>query len=334
MVQYQRCLFTLIERWIALHLTELGLVNRVFVSPSYGMQVERMLFFGCAINMLQEIDTSNQIFELGHTQHCHPFACFFSNKPEKVNDALYIAHKVICSQLVILRRNACSAIIEMADAQVLTAHGNHWRSAKTKALGAQNSRFDNIEAGFHTAVCLNANLATKPVATKRLMDLSKSELPGRASVPNRRQWAGSRTAVITRNGNQICVCFRNTGSDCANSGFRYEFYRDQGFGIDLFQIEYELSQIFDRVDIMMWWWRYQSDARDRIAEAGNQIVYLASRQLTTFSWLGTLRDFNLKHLGIDQVMRSNAKSPRGYLLNFGDTIGSVPCWIFTAFTTI
>ena len=143
-----------------------------------------MLLLGCAINVLQKINTTNEVLELGDTQGRHPFAGLLSDKAEEIDDTLHVTHKVVLSELIVLRRDTGRTIIEVADTEVFTAHSNHWRCAKAKAFCTQDSGFDNVQTRFHSTVCLHANLSTQSVAPQSLVDLSETQLPGRARVPN------------------------------------------------------------------------------------------------------------------------------------------------------
>ena len=51
---------------------------------------------------------------------------------------------MVVTQLLMLGSHTGGAIIEMANTQVFTAQRNHGCGAKTKALGAENSRFDHV----------------------------------------------------------------------------------------------------------------------------------------------------------------------------------------------
>ena len=69
------------------------------------------------------------------------------------------------TQLCVLSRHASGAIIEVTNAQILTAHGDHRRSTKAETLGAENRRLNHIEAGLHATVGLQTNFAPQPVAS-------------------------------------------------------------------------------------------------------------------------------------------------------------------------
>ena len=46
------------------------------------------------------------------------------------------------------------AIIEVANTEILAAHRDHWRGAKTEALGTENRGFHHIKTCLHAAIGL------------------------------------------------------------------------------------------------------------------------------------------------------------------------------------
>ena len=55
---------------------------------------------------------------------------------------------MVIAQAIILSGYTSGAVIQVADAQILTAQRNHGAGTKTKALGTQDSGFDHIQSGF------------------------------------------------------------------------------------------------------------------------------------------------------------------------------------------
>ncbi len=70
---------------------------------------------------------------------------------------------MFAAQLGVLGGDAGGAVVEMTDAQVLAAQGDHRRGAEAEALGAHDARLDDIESGLETAVSLHPHPAPKAV---------------------------------------------------------------------------------------------------------------------------------------------------------------------------
>src|SRR5919204_6207773 len=77
----------------------------------------------------------------------------------------------------------------------------------------------------------------------------------------------------------------------------------------------QLLEIFDRVDVVVWWWRYQSDARRRMPGTGDPRVHLEAGQLAALPRLGALGHLDLQVVGVDQVVAGHTESPGGDLLD-------------------
>ncbi len=77
----------------------------------------------------------------------------------------------------------------------------------------------------------------------------------------------------------------------------------------------QLGQILDRINVVMRRRRNQTDTGLRITQSRDRSVDFMARQLTALAGLGTLRDLDLQHLGIDQICRRDAETARGDLLD-------------------
>ncbi|GCL89452.1 hypothetical protein ExPCM15_01442 [Escherichia coli] len=78
----------------------------------------------------------------------------------------------------------------------------------------------------------------------------------------------------------------------------------------------------------------QRHARHRIAQFGNVRSDFITRQLTAFSRLRALGDFNLNDVGIDQIRRSNAEATGRHLLDARHFVSAIARRVFTAFAGV
>ena len=238
------------------------------------------------------------------------------------------------TQLSVLSGNPGRAVVEMTDAEILAPHGHHRRRAKTKTFRTQDGGFHYIEAGLHAAICLQPHLAAQAIAAQGLLHLGNSQLPGGTGIPDRGQRARCRTAVITRDGDQIRVGLCHTCGNGPNARLRDQLYRHQRIRIHLLEIEDELCQILDRVNVVVRWRRNQGHAWHRIAQSRNQVVDFAAWQLPALSGLGTLSYLDLEHLGIHQIVRRHAEAAGRDLFDFGDPVGTKAVGILTTLAAV
>src|SRR5688572_29807853 len=96
--------------------------------------------------------------------------------------------------------------------------------------------------------------------------------------------------------------FCDTCCDCSHADFGHEFDADPCSGIGVLQIVNQLCQVFDGVDVMVWWRRNQTDSRRRMANSGDDVIDFMPWQLSAFAGLRTLSHFYLKFLCADQIL--------------------------------
>ena len=77
----------------------------------------------------------------------------------------------------------------------------------------------------------------------------------------------------------------------------------------------QLREVFDRIDVVVRRRADQLDARGGIAQQGDVLGHLLAGQLAALAGLGALRHLDLDLLGRSEVLRRDAKAPRGHLLD-------------------
>ena len=113
-----------------------------------------------------------------------------------------------------------------------------------------------------------------------------------------------------------------------------ELHRDRGARVHLFQVEDQLCEILDRVDVVMRRGTDQRHARLRVTEPGDLVRHLVARQLAALTRFGALRDLDLELFRERAVLRGDAETRRGDLLDLRVLGGPVPrgphrpprCW--------
>ena len=222
----------------------------------------------------------------------------------------------------------------MANTQIFTAQRDHRAGTEAEALSPEDGRFDDIKAGFQTAVHLQTNFVAQPVGNQRLLGFHQSQFPRTTRILHGRERAGAGAAVVAGNGDQIRIGFGYAGGDSPDARFRNQLHGDHRFRVNLLQVENQLSQILDRVNIVV---RRRGDQRYAgygIAQLGDIGGDFITRQLAAFAGLRALSDFNLNNVGVNQVSRGHAEAAGGDLLDARDFIGAVACRIFAAFAGV
>ena len=222
----------------------------------------------------------------------------------------------------------------MANTQVFTAERNHWAGTEAEAFRTQNRRFDDVEAGFQATVHLQTDLVTQTVSHQRLLGFHQAKFPRAARIFHGGERACAGTTVITGDGDKVRIGLRHAGGNGADARFGNQLHGDHRFRVDLLQVENQLRQVLDRVDIVVRRRGDQRHARHGIAQFGDVRGNFITRQLAAFARFSTLSDFNLNHVGVDQVRRRHAKATGCHLLDAGHFVGAVTRRIFTAFAGV
>ena len=80
--------------------------------------------------------------------------------------------------------------------------------------------------------------------------------------------------------------------------------------------------------------RDQADPGAREAQRRDHVVDLVPGELAAFAGLGSLRDLDLQHLGVDEVLRRHAEAPRGHLFDLGVLLRAIARRILAALAGI
>ena len=146
------------------------------------------------------------------------------------------------------------------------------------------------------------------------MRFSKANLRTDARKAHRTCRAGTRTTFRTADDDEVSFRLSHTSRNGAHATFCYQLHADSSRRVDVLQVEDELGEVFDGVDVVMWWGRDEADARNGVACLGNDFVHLEPWQLTAFARLGTLCHLDLYLFCIHQIFSRHAETSRCNLL--------------------
>src|SRR5262249_48173549 len=152
-----------------------------------------------------------------------------------------------------------------------------------------------------------------------------TEFPRYSRVFNAGEWRSTRPTAVAGDQDDVGMRFRDACGDGSDSHFRNQLHADACARIGVFQVVNQLGQIFDGIDVMMRGRRNKSDARRRMANAGDDFIDFMSRELAAFARLRALRHLDLELIGADQIFAGDAEA-RGS--NLFDSAGPrITVWI-------
>mmetsp|Transcript_57412 Transcript_57412/g.101882 ORF Transcript_57412/g.101882 Transcript_57412/m.101882 type:complete len:230 (+) Transcript_57412:3153-3842(+) len=195
------------------------------------------------------------------------------------------------------------------------AHGNERSCGKAEMLGTEKGSHNHITASAELAICFQGNSTTKPIENQSLVSLCEAELPWCTGALDSRPLGSSCASVAATDEDVIGLALCHTCSYDANTKLADKFHADIGLGVCTLQVMDELCKILDGVDVVVRRWRNQADSRSAVPALSDVWFHFPAWQLTSFSWLCTLRHFDLNLFGIREVFDGHTEAPGGNLLD-------------------
>ena len=109
---------------------------------------------------------------------CQPLAGFLGDELEEVDHHVDRADEVILAQLLVLGCDTGGAVVQVADAQVLAAQGNHRCSPEAEAFGAEDRGLDHVQASLQATIGLHPDLAPQVIAAQGLVGSARPSSHG------------------------------------------------------------------------------------------------------------------------------------------------------------
>ncbi len=244
----------------------------------------------------------------------HDRARLLGDEEEVVDDVLGAAGE-FRAQHRVLRRHPHRAGVEVALAHHDAALGDERRGREAELVGAEQRADDDVAAGLHLAVGLDADAAAQAIEHQRLLRFGEAELPRRSGVLDRAPRRCAGAAVVAGDDDVVGLRLGDAGGDRADADLGDELDADARLLVRVLQVVDQLRQILDRVDVVVRRRRDQADAGHRVAQPADVLADLAARQLPAFAGLGALRHLDLQLVGRDEVLGRHAEPARRDLLD-------------------
>ena len=200
---------------------------------------------------LQLVHATHHLVDGAEAQLGHDFPQLLRHHEEVVDDVLGLPSEFL-TQVGVLGGDANGAGIEVALAQHDAAHDDEGGRGHTELLRPQQAGDCNIAACLHLAIGLHDDAPAQVVLHQHLLGLSQPQLPRQSSVLDGglRRCAGA--SAVAADQHHVTVALGDTSSDGAHAHFRHQLHMYAGIGIGILQIVYQLSQVFDGIDVVVW----------------------------------------------------------------------------------
>ncbi len=208
----------------------------------------------------------------------------------------------------VLCRNANRACIQMTFAHHDAAEGDQRCGCKSVLFCSQQRCDSNIPACLQLSVCLQVDARTQIVHDQCLLCFCQTQFPRNTRMFNAGQRRCPGSPVVTGDHEVIRFGLCNARCDGTHADFGSQFDADACFRIRVLQVMNQLRDIFDGVDIVMWWRADQSNAWRRMADSRNRVIHFTTWQLTAFAGLGALYDLDLQLIGVCKVPDRDTKA--------------------------
>ena len=308
-----------VERPIEAVILRLGLVASHFRAHGrrveHARQVESLGFpMLDGFVRFQHIGATDHFLDRAEAELRHQFAHFLGDELHKVHRVLGVAGEVF-PQLRVLRGDAHGAGIQMADAHHDAAERNERRGGEAEFFCAEERGDDHVPSRFHLAVRFHDDARTEIIQHERLVRFGEAEFPRQTRVFDGSLRRSARAAVESRDEHDIGVCFRDACGDRADADFRDELHADPRVAVRVLQVVDQLREIFDRINVVMRWWRDESDAGRRTAHFRDPRIHFRAGKLPAFTGLRALGHLDLQLFRLRKIEARHAKTSACDLLD-------------------
>ena len=213
---------------------------------------------------VQQISAADQIVKLANAQLRHDVTHFFSDEEEIVDHMLWLAGEFF-TQLRVLCCHTHWAGIQVAFAHHDAAFHHQGCCGKAKFIRTQKCANRHVATGFHLPIGLHTNAATQAVQHQRLLCFGQANFPWAAAMFDGRPWRCACATIVPRNYHMVSLALGHTCGNCAHTHFGHQFHTDVSMRCHVFQVVNQLRQVFNRINIVVRWWRNQAHTGHRVA---------------------------------------------------------------------
>ena len=157
----------------------------------------------------------------------------------------------------------------MALAHHNAAHGDQGRRSETPFFSTKQTGNGNIAASAELTIRLHNDTSTEVVQHQSLVSLGKTKFPGKTGILDTSPSRGTSSTIVSGDEDVISLGLGYTRGDDTDTSLGNQLDGDTGSRIRALEIVDQLLQVFNTVNIVMWWWGDKTDTWCRMTSSGN-----------------------------------------------------------------
>ena len=234
------------------------------------------------------------------------------------------------AKLLLLRRDSDGAAVEVAVAALHAAERDEHRRAERELVRPEHRGDHDVASGAELPVDLELHTVAQVVLDERLVRFRKTDFPGEPGVLHRGEGRGSRSAVESRDDDNVRMRLRDARGDRPHASLGNELDRDACGGVRALEVVDELREVLDRVDVVVRRRRDERRSRLCVPQARDELVHLVRRELSALARLRALSKLDLQVLRAAQVLDRHAEASGRHLLDGTVLLGAEALGVFAA----
>src|SRR6185437_4310628 len=265
---------------------------------------------------LEAINLTDHLVDRVEAKFRHEFSQVLGDEFEEVDHVVRVAGEAF-AEFGVLRGDAYGAGVQMAFAHHDTAFDDEGCGSETPFFRTQQGGDGDVAAGFHLAVGLEDDAATKLVLYQGLVGFGEAEFPGQTGVTDRAERRCACSAVVAGDEDDVRFRFGYAGGDRTYTGFGHQLDADAGGAVGILEVEDQLCEVFDGIDVVVRGRGDEAYAGGGVADLTDPFVHFVAGKLAAFTGFGSLRHFDLEFVRHGEVVAGHAETGGGYLLDGG-----------------
>ena len=216
-------------------------------------EIEQCVFAGCRWRgwaLIDQVRTPDDVIQPFEAHLRQVFPDLFGEEGEEVHQIFVTAVETF-AQFLVLGGDTHRAGVHVAFAHHHAAQYDQGGGGETELFGSQQGHQDDVAPGLQLSVGLQPDLPAKVIHDQCLLRLRQSQFGRQSGVADGAHRRSTCSPFGSRYDDAVGFSFCYACCNCPDTAFRYQLHAYFGTRVDIFQVEDQLCQVFDRVNVMV-----------------------------------------------------------------------------------